>query len=750
MNGAGRPDDAASMSAPTPRDDAAGERHPGVHGGVGTPAPDQPGQADATDPRPLRPRQLPPVTAHFVSRVDQLAGLDDLVRPPARGPGSGASVAVVIGPGGVGKTALAVMWANAHASRFRDGQLYVDLRGFSADTTVTPVDVLGRFLRALGVEPEQVPGTLAERESLYRTITAERQLLLLVLLDNAGSAEQVRPLIPTSARSVVVVTSRLWLGGLLVDGAQLVEVPPLTQADAVALLVKLVGERRARADPDAVAELARLCGRFPIALRVAGARLVTRPRWSVSDVVARLRDERSRLAALSHPSSPEESVMALFDWSYCYLAPYVADLYRLLGTLPAAEFGIGVAAAVTQLGQHEVRTGLQALVDASLLEEVGRDRYRFHDLVRLHARAQPDQERHEVIPRAGAWYLREMTRANLVVIPATLRWRVSPVAEQLAGEPATFDSEGEALDWLAGELPNVLAVLEEAVADRHDELAWQLGEALWELQLYRKPHPELLRAYELGIIAARRCGKTVAESRLRYQLGRAHLDLGQLDSTEKEILLAIELARDAQDRRNESAALELLGRLTQARGDVDTAIGYFTASLDIEAELGICRGVASRHRRIGEALLQAGRETEAAPHLAQARQMFAAAGDDKDLARLAVGQALLDARSGRTEAAIAELTAARLVLGRSGSAVYEASVLLALAEVTGLKERPAQARGYLNEAVGLLRELGGAALDEAREALTAFDRGTRATGQAPPQADTTGYSGIRREDHNDI
>jgi tetratricopeptide (TPR) repeat protein len=723
MSGADRPDDAASTSAPTPRDDAAGERHPGEHGGLGTPAPDHPGQAGATDPRPVRPRQLPPVTAHFVSRVEQLAGLDDLVTPPSRGPGSGASVAVVIGPGGVGKTALAVMWANAHASRFRDGQLYVDLRGFSPDTTVTPVDALGRLLRSLGVEPEQVPATLAERVSLYRTITAEQELLILVLLDNAASAEQVRPLIPTSTRSVVVVTSRLWLGSLLVDGAQLVEVPPLTQADAVALLVKLVGERRARADPDAVAELAQLCGQLPIALRVAAARLITRPRWPVSDVVARLRDERSRLAALSHPSSPEDSVMALFDWSYCYLDPYAADLYRLLGTLPAAEFGIGVAAAVTQLGKHEARTGLQALVDASLLEELDRDRYRFHDLVRLHARAQPDEERHEVIPRAGAWYLREMTRANLVVIPTTLRWRVSPVADQLAGEPAPFDSEREALDWLARELPNVLAVLEEAIADRHDELAWQLCEALWELQLYRKPHPELLRAYELGIIAAQRCGNTVAESRLRYQLGRAYLDLGEPDSAEQEILHAIELARDAQDRRNESAALELLGRLTQARGDLDTALGYFTTSLDIEAELGIDRGVASRHRRIGEALVQAGRETEAAPHLRTALQMFAAAGDDKDLARLAVGQALLDARSGRTEAAIDRLTAARLVLGRSGSAVFEASVLLALAEVAKLDGQPDQARSHLNEAVELLRDLGGAALAEAREALTALDHG---------------------------
>ncbi|MEV7043956.1 NUDIX domain-containing protein [Amycolatopsis sp. NPDC051061] len=223
-------------------------------------------------------------------------------------------MAVVIGPGGVGKTALAVKWANAHADRFPDGQLYVDLRGFSPDTTVTSADALGRFLRALRVPPEQVPATLAERVSMYRTITAGRQLLLVVLLDNAASAEQVRPLIPTSTGSVVVVTSRLRLPGLFVDGAQLVEVPPLEQADAVKLLAELVDERRVRDEPAAVAELARLCGRFPIALRVAAARLATRTRWSVSQVVVQLRNAAvtaGRAVALRQPGGVHDGTVRL-------------------------------------------------------------------------------------------------------------------------------------------------------------------------------------------------------------------------------------------------------------------------------------------------------------------------------------------------------------------------------------------------------------------------------------------------------
>ncbi|MFI5591234.1 ATP-binding protein [Amycolatopsis sp. NPDC051758] len=723
MNDAATPDGAAVTATPARSGDAEnrGRQHQ-----AGEESADQPSRAPAADPQPAGPRQLPAMTTHFVSRHDELERLTELMSDSAREEGSGASVAVVIGPGGVGKTALAVQWANTQAQRFPDGQLYIDLRGFSSDTTVAPVDALGRFLRALNVPPERVPATLEEQVGLYRTLTAGRKMQLLVLVDNAASAAQVRPLIPTSTRSVVLVTSRMRLDGLIGDGAQLVEVQPLTQDEAVALLTKLLGPRRVFREPAALAELARLCGRFPIALRVAAARLITRPRWLVSQVVAQLRDERSRLAALSHPASPEDSITALFDWSYRYLNPVETGLYRLLGSLPAAEFGVGVAAAVTELAEHEVGAGLQMLVDASLLEETGHDQYRFHDLVRLHARAQPETDRHDVIPRAGAWYLRELTRANLAIIPATLRWRVSPVAKQLAGQASPFDTDGDALDWLAHELPNVMALLEEAVADRHDELAWQLCEALWELMLYRKPLSESLRAHQLGIIAAQRCRHTIAESRLRYQLGRVHLDLGQPDAAEAETLRAVALAQDASDRRNESAALEQLGRVHHARGDIDAAIECYTTSQHIEAELGIDRGVASRHRRIADALLHAGRDTEAAPHLAAARKILATAGDDKDLARVDISLARLDVRAGRTARAIERLTAAREVLRRPGSVVYEASALLALAEAADRADRPQDARGYLTEAVELLQDLGGAALDEAHHALAALNGRTQA------------------------
>lgn len=629
----------------------------------------------------------------------------------------------------MGKTALAVTWAVRNSARFADGQLYADMRGFSADSAALPEEVMAAFLRAMGVTPEHVPVQLAEQMTLFRTVTAGRRLLIVV--DNAASVAQVRPFVPASVGCMVVVTSRLRLDGLYSEGARSVEMDPLPQAQAVELLARAVGRPRVSDQQREVVELARLCGRMPIALRVAAARLASRPRWSVARVVAELSDERSRLKRLT--ADGDTVVTATFDWSYEALPEHVARLYRLMSAHPGPDFGSGVVAAVGQMTVEQAADGLQVLVDTSLLEELDSDRYRFHDLVRLHGRAQWDQECDEVLVRVGQWYLREMTRANLVVIP--LRWRVSPVAEQLQHEPARFASDRAALEWLAAELPNVVVVLEDAVADRHDELAWQLCEALWELMLYRKLYPEWLRSHELGITAAQRCGNRVAESRLRHQLGRAYLDLGRLGRAEQETRRAAELAREVNDLRNESAALQQLGMVARDRGELESAVRLFTESLLLEQELGIDRGVALRHRRIGETLRQAGLDTEAARHLEAAAQLFAEIGDDKSEAQVALGLARIDARSGRPEAALSRLRQARGVLSRSGSAVYEAEVLLALAEVSDGDDQRGRARGYLAEAVELLSDVGGTALDRATAALRRLDEADRGEGVQPVPGD---------------
>ncbi|WP_219153544.1 tetratricopeptide repeat protein [Amycolatopsis sp. TNS106] len=662
------------------------------------------------------PRQLPPVPAYFTSRTAELEALDSAAAGrEAASVDRSPAVTVVVGPGGVGKTALAVTWAVRNAGRFPSGQLYADLRGFSPETAVPPEDALGAFLRALGVSPERVPVELAEQAALFRTTTAGMRLLLVV--DNAISAAQVRPLIPASSGCVVVVTSRLRLDGLHAEGARFVDMAPLPEKHAVELLTRSVGESRVAGELSDVTTLAALCGRLPIALRVAGARLASRPTWPVARMVAELRDERLRLTKLSPVG--EASLTATFDSSYSALSPHAARLYRLVSEYPGLTVEVGAAAAALRVSDTEAADGLQELADASLLEEVREGGYRFHDLVRLHARALPDDERFEVVPRIATWYLHRMTRANMVVIP--MRWRVSTVRARYEDSPALFATGADALEWLDERLPDIIAVLEETSALRQDELAWQLCEAFWELFLYRKHYQLWIRTHEVGIAAAHRCAHAIAEARLRCQLARAYLDLGRFEAAESECLKAAELAKGAGSRHNESVALDQLGMAAQGRGDFERAVELFGQSLVIEGELGIDRGVAQRHRRIGEAFLQAGRTADAARHLRLGQELFKEIGDVKGEAELTLSLARIDARAGEITAAKRELERAAAVFDESGSAVYQSDVLVAFAEVAELEGDFGAARGHLLKALDLCGPTGGLRVERARARLAALD-----------------------------
>jgi tetratricopeptide (TPR) repeat protein len=264
-------------------------------------------------------------------------------------------------------------------------------------------------------------------------------------------------------------------------------------------------------------------------------------------------------------------------------------------------------------------------------------------------------------------------------------------------------------------------VLEAAGEREHDRLAWQLCEALWELFLHRKHFARWLRSHEIGIAAAQRCRDAVAESRLRCQLGRAYLDLGRFEDAERECAHALELARAAGSRHNESVALDQLGTAAQGRGDVPASISFYSASLEIERELGIDRGVAQRHRRIGEVLAKANRPAEAAEHLRQARRMFAELGDEKDEAKVLVGLARLDARGGDVASAKRRLERARRVLAEAGSAFYQADVLVGFADVAECDDDPGAARGHLAEALALYEQVGGPQVERVRARLRRYD-----------------------------
>jgi tetratricopeptide (TPR) repeat protein len=629
-------------------------------------------------------------------------------------------LAVLTGPGGVGKTALAVSWATRNMEHFPDGQLYADLRGFSDDAPMASDVALGRLLRGLGIPPERVPVELAEQTALFRSLTAEQRLLIVV--DNVLSAAQFRPLLPTSALSMVIVTSRVRLAALHEEGGVFVEVDPLSHDHSVELLTRSLGPQRVDGQVSELGELASLCGNLPIALRLVSARLVARPRWKVARIVEQLSDERNRLAILS--TGADVSLDNVFTLTYRALSEDNARLFRSVSLHPGPEFNAGLSAAAAGMTEHAAAQGLQELMDAHLVDEVDEDRYRCHDLVRLHGRLQLErsaQDLDAIRRRIVEWILHSTTRANMVVIP--IRWRVSQVDQQYRGAPTLFDTGAAALAWLDDQLPNILAVLADSVRRGWYELAWQLCEALWELFLHRKHYQHWLASHELGIAAAQRCGNEVAESRLRCQLARAYLDLHRFPEAEQECNRAAELARLAGDRRNESVAVDQLGKAAQGQGNVDRAIVLFQASLLIEQELGIDRGVAQRERRIGEAFLQSGRHEKARAHLEQARKAFAALSDTKDEAKVLVGLARIDAHSGHTDAAKSRLTFALEVLSTSGSATYHADVLVALGEISRDQDDLVAARRYLTSALELCEKAGGPSLERVQALLSSLDPG---------------------------
>jgi hypothetical protein len=369
------------------------------------------------------PRQLPLVVPDFTGRAEHLAALDALlpnggdVRPGA------AVISAVDGTAGIGKTTLAVQWAHRVQHLFPDGTLYANLRGYGPGEPATASEVLDGFLRALGTPAEQMPVGVEAQAALYRSLMVGRQVL--IVLDNANSPDQVRPLLPATGRCVVLVTSRDSLTGLVVtEGARRLTLDLLTEAEAFDLVAAVIGRDRVAAEPDAVADLIRWCARLPLALRIAAGRAAVH--GAVYDVVAELADERYRLEVLSRSGDDRAAIRAVFDWSYLRLPYEQARLFRCLGLHPGQEVSLHAAAA---LADHNLTTAsrqLEALVSTHMIERVANGRYRFHDLLRAYAaeRAHDDSaaERDRVMWSVLGWYAHTALAADALVFPGYSRF----------------------------------------------------------------------------------------------------------------------------------------------------------------------------------------------------------------------------------------------------------------------------------------------------------------------------------------
>jgi tetratricopeptide (TPR) repeat protein len=631
--------------------------------------------------RAVIPFQLPPASGLFAGRYDELAELDHWRADDH------PLLVVISGPGGVGKTSLALRWLHDTREHFPDGQLYVDLDAHGSTGPATPDEVLEWFLLALGVDAARMPLGLARRQALFRSMTAGRAFA--VLLDNAASAAQVRPLL---AAGTVVVTSRWRLSGLAMDGARFVEVDPMDVPASVAVLERAVGGRRLTAEPAAARELATLCGGLPIALSVVGARLSTHPRRSLAKEVGALRVADDRLSTLALADTA--SVEAVLDLSYVELPFRQARVYRLCALHPGATFGIEVAAAAVDEPVPDVEDALDDLVEKNLVTEVSDDRFRFHDLLRLHARRQAESdtklEREAAVHRMIDWYLDRAVAADLVVLP--LRPRVGP--RYAVDQPSPFADRAEALAWLEDERGNLVNAVRAAAERNWHAHVWQLCEAMWGLFLFRHHYPDWMETHVLGVAAARQLGDRTAEARIRIQLGFAYAAVGRSYDAIGEFTGALRTAEAIGDDGSRATALRQLAKIARARGDLDTALAHLRHSLGLERSLGRQRGEGLAHRRIGELLTEAGRYDEAVAEFEQGEAILSALDDALGVARLRMFLAEAHLKADRVAQAQSLLDDALTVMTDASSPSYLADVHVLLAEVAQRQGDPARARAH--------------------------------------------------------
>ncbi|HEX6359455.1 MAG TPA: BTAD domain-containing putative transcriptional regulator [Actinophytocola sp.] len=419
----------------------------------------------------LVPAQLPRAPSGFAGREDELAWLTKLLPPSET-----AAIGVLAGPAGVGKTALAVLWAHRAAAAFPDGQLFASMRGFDPQhAPVSAADVLTQFLLALGVALEDVPIELDDRAALFRSILADRRVL--VVLDDTRDTEQVQPLLPAGSSSFVLVTSRVRLDGLVArTGARMLSLGTLAADAAERLIEHMAGSPEHPTDREQRRKLARLCGHLPLALRIAAARLASNPQWTVADLVTELTDERSRLGALDLADA-DTSVRAALDVTYRSLRPELAEAVRYLGLFPGPRITPHpVAALCGNLAGDPVETArrrLRALANSFVVTETSRDVFVMHDLVRLHALALAEVELSEVDRAAAARRMLRYYLAGAQIAWDVLRYGKASQADGFAG-PAMDSAEGAA-EWIEQEWVNLLAVVESGGDDEEIVLLARLA-----------------------------------------------------------------------------------------------------------------------------------------------------------------------------------------------------------------------------------------------------------------------------------
>ena len=685
-------------TVPTPGGTTPPETPPGIGG---LPAP----------PYPPSPAQLPADVADFTGRDEQVKRLCDLLSGPGASNDPGAvRIAVVAGAGGLGKTSLAVHAAHRVRRRFPDGQLYVDLLG-ATPVPLPPGDVLARFLRDLGVDGRDIPVDEDERAARYRTTLARRRML--VVLDNARDAAQVRPLLPGTASSAVLVTTRSRMPDLA--STKLVDLNVLDDDEALKLFVKVVGEERPAAEPEATAELLDACAGLPLAIRICAARLATRSGWTVQAMADRLRDVHRRLDEMR---AGDLAVRASFQVSFASLPASTdargidpARAFCLLGLWQGPGISAAAAAALFGVPQYSAEDALEVLVDTHLLESTAPDRYRFHDLLRVYAaeRAEADlsaAERDAAVTRLLEWYMQSADAAATAMLPHRYNIPLNSAAADLP--PLGFAAAEEALAWYDSESANLVAATRQAAASGRHEIAWRLPAPLFIIFNSRGNWADCIATHRVALASARQAGNRRGEAWVLNNLGDALGVTGDPDGIGcLESSLAIR--REIGDRMGEAQAANNVADAYLMLGRTNEALELYRRALELNREIAYRYGEGVSLVNVGWALLDLDRAEEAIDYLQRARHTFAEIDyvDGTGYALHILGRCYLSLR--RDAEALACLQEALTSHQASGNRRRQAATLTSLGTAQSRVGLAAEACESWAQATAIFTELGDSA-----------------------------------------
>lgn len=645
-----------------------------------------------------RPAQLPAPVGHFTGRTQELDELDRVL--------DHIRIIAVSGPAGMGKTALALHWAHRIKDRFADGQLFLELRGHEpGDTAMTATEALPHLLRSLGVPPDRVPAELTEQAGMYRSLLHDKRLL--IVLDNCGSVDQVLPLVPGTDSSLLVLTSRGQLTALAARHAvHLVGLDSLEQTEAVDLLGRVLGTERVEREPSSAADLVELCGRMPLALRIAAALLAARPKQPIGELAAGLAGE-NRLEALSIEGD-SRSLRAVFASAYDAVSAPAARLFRLLGQHPGRTITGHLAAAAAAVSVNEAHDRLAELVAAHLINDLGDGRYRFHDLIRLYAaecahRDEPPAVRIETVDRIMDWYLAIAGAASRIL--DRQRDQVVPVLRYPPAELPVFADHDGVLGFLEGERANLVPLVRYATEHGHSTAAWQLTYLLAGFFRFRGHWADRIEICRWAVTAAERDGDPLAESLMHSSLGVAYYAVHRFADALQPLRRSLALAHSIGDKRAQGNAHHNLGGSYAGLRRHDEAIDSFQQALALFTATNQTVPMALMHNNIGEIYARTGQTELGFEHLRRGLDLAHDLGDPWLEAAIthSIGQAHL--RDGNIEDAESYLRQALATRRRVGDHRFAAETLTYLGAAHLARGDSTAAIDILREAVATCREV---------------------------------------------